>query len=273
MTRAVLLRAVFTLVVFAGRAVSLVAQAGALPPQDSSVLEQTPCHLPFPTVDAWLDDVKQRNPDLGPDRLRRIRAFFEPRFTRVRQGAVSISRLVYSSDGHRVVAFLLRPRSTPGRRHPAIIYNRGGNRDFGALDLPSLLDLSGLVEHGYVVVASQYRGVDGGDGQEEFGGADVDDVLNLLPLLGRQRDVDTTRIGMMGWSRGGMMTYLALARTDRIVAAAVGAGLADLVESAKARPDLAQEVYAELMPKLRGGKRSQPARIPRRSRPADLAVV
>ena len=34
-----------------------------------------------------------------------------------------------------------------------------------------------------MVVASQYRGNAGGEGKEEFGGKDVNDVLNLLPLL------------------------------------------------------------------------------------------
>jgi hypothetical protein len=33
-----------------------------------------------------------------------------------------------------------------------------------------------------VVVASQYRGNGGGEGHEEFGGAEVHDILNLIPL-------------------------------------------------------------------------------------------
>ncbi len=68
----------------------------------------------------------------------------------------------------------------------------------------------------------------GGEGREEFGGADVDDVLNLIPLLGSFPQADTSRIGMYGRSRGGMMTYIALTKTDRIAAAIVDAGEANL---------------------------------------------
>jgi dipeptidyl aminopeptidase/acylaminoacyl peptidase len=98
------------------------------------------------------------------------------------------------------------------------------------------------------VVASQYRGNAGGEGVEEFGGRDVNDVLNLLPLLASQPRADTARVGMYGWSRGGMMTYLALARTDRVAAAIVGAGLADAFDTVARRPEMERDVFAELVP-------------------------
>jgi len=61
----------------------------------------------------------------------------------------------------------------------------------------------------------------------------VADVLNLVTLLKGFSYVDPDRIGMMGHSRGGMMTYLALkqdclARTGDIKAAATVGGIADL---------------------------------------------
>ena len=43
--------------------------------------------------------------------------------------------------------------------------------------------LSPFADWGYVVVASQYRGAAGSEGKDESGGADVNDVLNLFPLL------------------------------------------------------------------------------------------
>jgi len=90
---------------------------------------------------------------------------------------------------------------------------------------------------GYVIVASQYRGNGGGEGKEEFGGKDVNDVLNLIPLLSNMPQADTARIGMFGWSRGSMMTYLALTKTTTIKAAVVGSGLTDLITSLKERPE------------------------------------
>ena len=47
------------------------------------------------------------------------------------------------------------------------------------------------------MIASNYRGSPGSEGQEEFGGADVNDVLNLLPLIDSLKDeIDPARIGM-----------------------------------------------------------------------------
>src|SRR5512139_2559246 len=139
---------------------------------------------------------------------------------------VVVREIEYASDGLRVVGYVAKPEA-PGT-WPALIFNRGGNREFGALDDGRAVKrLGSYASWGYVVVASQYRGNAGGEGREEFGGKDVNDVLNLLPLLDAMPEVDRGRIGMIGWSRGGMMTYLALARSDRIRAAVVGAGLAD----------------------------------------------
>jgi dipeptidyl aminopeptidase/acylaminoacyl peptidase len=162
-------------------------------------------------------------------------------------GGVEIKSIAYLSDGLRVKGYLVAPRR--GERLPCVIYNRGGNREFGALtDLSAAGLLARIASWGYVVVASQYRGTAGGQGKDEFGGSDVGDVLNLLPLLGTVPQADPTRVGMYGWSRGGMMTYLALARTDRIAAAVVASGVADLEDNARRRPEMETGVFAQLIP-------------------------
>src|SRR5262249_34919522 len=108
--------------------------------------------------------------------------------------------------------------------------------------------LGRVASWGYVAVASQYRGVAGGEGKDELGGNDVNDVLHLIPLLESLPRADARRIGMFGWSRGGMVTYLALTKPDRIAAAVVGAGAADAFDSVKRRPEMDKEVYAKLIP-------------------------
>ena len=159
---------------------------------------------------------------------------------------VEVSSITYLSDGLRVKGYVAAPRK--GGRLPCVIVNRGGNRSFFALDdAGALLALGRIASWGYVVVASQYRGNAGGEGREEFGGADVNDVLSLIPLLEKHPRADASRLGMLGQSRGGMMTYLALARTDRIAAAIVVGGLSDLVDAGRRRPEM-ESVYAELVP-------------------------
>lgn len=115
-------------------------------------------------------------------------------------------------------------------------------------DVRAAAMLGRVASWGYVVVASQYRGNAGGEGKEEFGGKDVNDVLHLIPLLESLPRADGKRIGMYGWSRGGMMTYLALTKTDRIASAVVGSGAADAFDNIQRRPEMEKPVYAELIP-------------------------
>jgi dipeptidyl aminopeptidase/acylaminoacyl peptidase len=159
---------------------------------------------------------------------------------------VSAWRLTYGSDGLRVRGYLLRPQGDGP--FPSVIYNRGGNREFASLtDATVERLLARIASWGYVVVASQYRGNCGGEGREEFGGSDINDVMNLLPLLDGLPYTDGLRMGMVGGSRGGMMTYLALTRTDRIRAAVIRCGVSDLRGWKSDRADM-ERVLAELIP-------------------------
>jgi dipeptidyl aminopeptidase/acylaminoacyl peptidase len=195
---------------------------GAACAQDGNVVERTRYYIP----EASIAQARSSVPDI--DQLLEL---------------VEVYRITYLSDGLRVKGFLVQPAAEGP--HPAVIFNRGGNRDFGVVNDQLLLRLLiPMANWGYVVVASQYRGNDGSEGQDEFGGADVNDVLNLIPFLAHVPQADTTRIGMMGGSRGGLMTYLALARTTRIKAAVVQAGLTDAFRSVSERPEMGR-VFAE----------------------------
>jgi dipeptidyl aminopeptidase/acylaminoacyl peptidase len=159
---------------------------------------------------------------------------------------IEVRSILYLSDGLEVRGYLAVPRG--GEGCPCVIYNRGGNRDFGALhDAGAALTLGRIARHGYVVAASQYRGAGGSQGLDEFGGADVNDVLNLIGVLESVPEADASRIGMYGWSRGGMMTYIALTRTDRIAAAIVAAAEVDLLDGLGRRPEM-ERVYEEVIP-------------------------
>lgn len=67
-----------------------------------------------------------------------------------------------------------------GTPYQALIYNRGGNRNFGALSEYQAAALCYGTNR--VVLATQYRGAGGSTGEDEFGGADVNDVLKLIDL-------------------------------------------------------------------------------------------
>lgn len=160
---------------------------------------------------------------------------------------VIIEEIYYESDGLSVKGYRASPRIEGS--YPCIIYNRGGNKEFGKLNSrKAVFILARLASWGYVVVASQYRGNDGGQGKEEFGGADVNDIMNLIPMLAQMEKADTSRMGIYGWSRGGMMTYLALMRTDQFKGAVVGGGLSDLRMMMSSRGDNFETVYSDNIP-------------------------
>jgi dipeptidyl aminopeptidase/acylaminoacyl peptidase len=167
---------------------------------------------------------------------------------------VVIEEITYESDGNKVKGYLAYPKKKG--KYPGIIYNRGGNLDFGSLNIyKATFILAKVASWGYVVVGSQYRGNAGGvGGRDEFGGADVNDVLNLVPLLEKMDQVDTTKLGLYGWSRGGMMTYLTLKKSKRFKAAVVGGGLSDLRMTMQTRIDTFETVYDDLIPDYRKHK-------------------
>jgi dipeptidyl aminopeptidase/acylaminoacyl peptidase len=159
---------------------------------------------------------------------------------------VECYKIKYLSDGLKVVAFILKPKGE-GSKFPVMIYNRGGNREFGKITKKTLTYISYLSSNNYVVLASQYRGNDGGQGREEFGGKDVNDVLNLIKMAKSLPFIDLTRIVMLGFSRGGMMTCLAIKHGAEIKAAAVVGGVTDLGQLYNDRDEGMKNVIRELV--------------------------
>src|SRR5215210_6160913 len=138
-----------------------------------------------------------------------------------------LERVKYRSDGLSVVAYVYRPVRNGLPRRPAIIYSRGS---FIAGDLaPALASMfHRLALQGFTIVAPQYRGSDGGEGRDEMGGADVNDVLNAVRLAAQIPGIDSSQIFLYGESRGGMMTYQAIRARAPVKAAAVVGAFTDL---------------------------------------------
>jgi dienelactone hydrolase len=159
-----------------------------------------------------------------------------------------VYEITYISDGLRVKGYLSLPL-TPGP-HPAIIWCRGGHKNYGLAEYYQISNYTYWL--GYVAVGSQYRGNMGGDGQDQFGGGDVNDVVNLIPLLKSLPEVDPDHIGLVGASRGGMMAYMTLrkqtlAGTNDIKVAVIVSGSADLFFAAQKQPDMLNGVFIPLI--------------------------
>ena len=161
-----------------------------------------------------------------------------------------ILEFTYSSDGLGVRGILIRPKAPGIRKWPAILFNRGGNGELGSIidnGLPcglantsclDIVDLYQFAKAGFVVIASDYRYQGVTVKRDEWGGVEVDDVLNLVPTLKSLDYVDPGRLYMLGLSRGGTMTYLAIKRGIPVKAAAVIGGVTDVKAWADARPEM-----------------------------------
>ncbi len=161
---------------------------------------------------------------------------------------IDCQKIKYMSDGLKVVGYIWKPKNSEGKKLPVIIFNRGGNREQGKLSPWMREGFYYFVSNGFVVIGSQYRGVDGGEGKDEYGGADVRDVMNLIPLAKSLDYVDMNNVFLFGGSRGGMMAYLALKNKIPVNAAAVGSGVTDLFGNAKDHPDYNTNIYQQLIP-------------------------
>ncbi|MCB0806985.1 MAG: prolyl oligopeptidase family serine peptidase [Bacteroidales bacterium] len=143
---------------------------------------------------------------------------------------IDIFSMAYLSDGLFITGFLVAPKNKGN--FPTVILNRGGAGENGRLLVANAVEIMApIAAEGYVVAASNYRGNSGSEGKEEFGGAEVRDVLNLIDALSYIQKADTSKVGLLGISRGGMMNYLTLLENDHSHIRAVVSigGITDLI--------------------------------------------
>ena len=205
-------------------------------------LSQTDCFAATPDYQSWLQSIPERiNGQAVPKTL--VEAMVPARAFAFARSAFECRVVTYASDGQTVSGYVIRPKAGgPDDELPLLVYNRGGNGDFGRLDLLQLFrKLLPLAKAGYVVVASQYRDDD------EFGGRDVGDVMRLIDLALAMPGVDAGHVFMLGESRGAMTSYLVARRRGDITAMAAVGGATDLLAGLAWRPEM-ERVYRARIP-------------------------
>jgi dipeptidyl aminopeptidase/acylaminoacyl peptidase len=177
----------------------------------------------------------------------------------------TVEKITYISDGLKVKGYIARPKDTDGKKFPCIIWNRGGYEDKGIISRFNARGIFGqIASWGYVVFASQYRGNDSSEGKDEFGGSDVNDIINLIPIAEEFLFADKDKWGIEGWSRGGMMTFLTLKQNKNFKCAVVSGAISDLKNDAVKNSEI-RKFYNEIR-----GKENFKEEIRKRS-PIDFA--
>lgn len=137
-----------------------------------------------------------------------------------------------SADGTIVDGFLtLPPGHVAGSRVPAVLRIHGGPTD--QFSTAFELEWQVLAGHGYAVIAANPRGSTGrGTAYSraiwaDWGHKDYEDVMAAVDHVVGTGVADTDRLGVGGWSYGGILTDYVISKTTRFKAAVSGASIAN----------------------------------------------
>jgi dipeptidyl aminopeptidase/acylaminoacyl peptidase len=134
-----------------------------------------------------------------------------------------------SKDGAEIHGLVVKPPSyKAGTKYPTLMIVHGGpnGQDQHAFSF----DREFLAANGYVVLAINYRGSAGRGNafqkaiHADWGNLEVVDLLGAVDEAVRQGIADPNRLGIGGWSYGGISTNYTIASDPRFKAAISGAG-------------------------------------------------
>jgi dipeptidyl aminopeptidase/acylaminoacyl peptidase len=146
------------------------------------------------------------------------------------------------------LTFLPRERN-PSQRLPLIVLAHGEIHGNVVTDEDAHI-VRELVQQGYAVIAPDYRGSSGYGGafwrQIDYGGLEVEDIHAARQwMLDRHREIDPARVGIIGWSHGGLIALLAvLAHPDDYQACYAGVPVSDLEERIRRRGKDYEQLFA-----------------------------
>lgn len=132
-----------------------------------------------------------------------------------------------SADGTIIDAFLTRPPNAPAGKLPTILRIHGG--PVSQFSTAFELEWQMLAAQGYAVIAANPRG-SSGRGRDfsyaiwaDWGNKDFQDVMAAVDTAVQMGVADPDRLGVGGWSYGGILTDHVIVQTTRFKAAITGA--------------------------------------------------
>jgi dipeptidyl aminopeptidase/acylaminoacyl peptidase len=139
-----------------------------------------------------------------------------------------------SRDGTEVHGFIIRPPGwQAGRKYPTLLRLHGGPAF--EFDMSWMREWQMFAAHGYVVLAANPRGSTGrGEAWSSAIYADwetrpVQDVLAIVDYALGQGIADPDRLGVGGWSYGGILTNYVITADHRFKAATSGASISNIL--------------------------------------------
>lgn len=139
-----------------------------------------------------------------------------------------------SKDGTRVSGLVVKPPGyQAGQHYPTLLWIHGGPVSQYANSFT--LSWQIFASQGYVIVAANPRGSSGrGEAfttaiYKDWGGKDSEDVLAAVDYVVQQGITDPNRLGVGGWSYGGILTNAVIAKDTRFKSATSGASISNVL--------------------------------------------
>ncbi|MEX2271938.1 MAG: S9 family peptidase [Vicinamibacterales bacterium] len=160
-----------------------------------------------------------------------------------------------STDGGEIEGLLTYPfMYEPGKRYPLALVVHAGGEAFRNTFLanPGIHPVTEFSLRGYVVLRSNARG----GALPGYGAASAEpwfrpkdkqyaDLMTGVDHVIQMGVADSTRMGIMGWSNGGLATSWVITQTSRFKAAVIGAAFPNLMSQSAANPAVASDLGAE----------------------------
>lgn len=181
---------------------TLRRQVGNLSHDFDATQKQTDDLLWFDRVGdmAFVDKVILTGPPIGKEKMSLLGGSNNPE--------------LYATNPLNFSAYIFIPKDIdPSKKYPLLVFAHGGVH--GNFETGYTHIIRELMAQQYIVIAPEYRGSSGyGKGFYEnidYGGLEVQDVKASRDyMLENYQLVDTDRVGILGWSHGGLITLMNL---------------------------------------------------------------
>ena len=148
-----------------------------------------------------------------------------------------------------VSAMTFMPRKPKSRSLPLIVLAHGEVHGNVANDEEAHV-VRELIEQGYAVIAPDYRGSSGYGAEYwrriDYGGLEIEDVhLAREWMIEHHREIDPKRVGIIGWSHGGLIAMMTVfAHPEEYRACYAGVPVSDLAERIRQHGKAFEELFA-----------------------------
>ena len=183
---------------------------------------------------AFIDKVRLTGPPLGDQKLKATKGNGNP---------------LFYQNPYRIQTYLFIPKDIdPNKKYPLMVLPHGGvHSNFNTFYAHIIRE---LIAQQYIVVAPEYRGSTGyGSGYYraiDYGGLEVEDVKACRDYMVESYDIiDEKRVGIMGWSHGGLITLMNLFDYgDEYKVGYAGVPVSDLIARMGYKTQGYRELYA-----------------------------